>query len=230
MEQWPSREKILRQLELDYAGRDLLPGESAVEHGRHTAEIVERIATAHYQDVAGTGLAHDQNEFLLPSQLEIIESLNLAAILHEYIERTGADFEQVLALSNMRTATYAAAVTRDCRLPAERRQREYRGLLTYASVEVHILVLADIIATAQAAKRYLKARKTEPAALEVFQLTDSLRLDLAALPAPGYHLILKRYMDVLDEKLRLLHADAEQRFLTLNRRAKILKSIRSRGD
>lgn len=72
-----------------------------------------------------------------------VETLT-AAVLHDTIEDTTTDHDDLSERFGPRVADYVAALSKDKRLPEERREREYYDGLAAAPVAVQLCKLADV--------------------------------------------------------------------------------------
>lgn len=71
----------------------------------------------------------------------------MAALLHDSIEDTTTDFDDLLELlpeDNQRTAAWVAALSKDSRKPEQEREEEYRTIIAQAPAEVKLCKLADL--------------------------------------------------------------------------------------
>jgi len=66
-----------------------------------------------------------------------------AAVLHDVIEDTPADFDDIEQLFGRKVAEYVAALTKDMRLPEAEREGAYLTQLLHAPIEVKLCKLAD---------------------------------------------------------------------------------------
>ncbi|HEX7377582.1 MAG TPA: HD domain-containing protein [Pirellulales bacterium] len=67
-----------------------------------------------------------------------------AAVLHDTIEDTTTDHDDLSERFGPRVADYVAALSKDKRLPEERREREYHDGLAAAPAAVQLCKLADV--------------------------------------------------------------------------------------
>lgn len=68
----------------------------------------------------------------------------MAAVLHDTIEDTKTDHDDLSQQFGSRVADYVAALSKDKRLPEERREREYHDALAAAPAAVQLCKLADV--------------------------------------------------------------------------------------
>lgn len=67
-----------------------------------------------------------------------------AGLLHDLIEDTPADYDDVLAATNREVADLVAALTKDMRLPEEQREAAYDRQLAAAPWQARLVKLADV--------------------------------------------------------------------------------------
>jgi hypothetical protein len=228
VEQSPNVSALRDYVANSYGQQPSIGAESAIQHAARVADLVYKIADTHYRDVSGSGLEHDQHVFLPPAVHETMELLVCAAWLHEAVERSGRCFEDILAISNVTVANLVTTLSRDVRLPVDRRRQAYRSALQDISIEGQLLALADMICTAQAYKTWFKAEDTEAIDLMVFRQSQFLLDDLLALPKLVYHPVSRRYAVALQAGLVNLQTDSEARYAARGRRNKIIKIMSTR--
>ncbi|HET6881839.1 MAG TPA: HD domain-containing protein [Pirellulales bacterium] len=68
----------------------------------------------------------------------------MAAVLHDTIEDTQTDHDELSEQFGSRVADYVAALSKDKRLPEERRERDYHDALAAAPAAVQLCKLADV--------------------------------------------------------------------------------------
>jgi guanosine-3',5'-bis(diphosphate) 3'-pyrophosphohydrolase len=73
------------------------------------------------------------------------EEVLAAAVLHDAIEDTTADFDEVLELFGERVAGFVAVLSKDKRLPEDERERAYLERLAGAPVEAKLVKLGDTL-------------------------------------------------------------------------------------
>ncbi len=108
-----------------------------------------------------------------------------AALLHDPIEDTTTDFDEIEAHFGRRVATWVAVLTKDKRLPEARREREYFDGLKKGPVQAKVCKIADSLHNlrdADAAKRP-KAEKKARKLLSIFKGVRALEKPLAILRA-----------------------------------------------
>jgi len=72
------------------------------------------------------------------------EAILAGAYLHDAIEDSGTDYEDVLELCGKETAEYVAAMTKDMRMPEERREIAYDEQLAAGPWQARLIKLADV--------------------------------------------------------------------------------------
>ena len=66
-----------------------------------------------------------------------------AAVLHDTIEDTDTDYDEILPVVGRRAAEFVAALTKDKRLPEEEREEAFLDRLVTGGPEVMVIKLAD---------------------------------------------------------------------------------------
>lgn len=87
-----------------------------------------------------------------------------AALLHDTIEDTGTDFDEIAGEFGKRVARLVAVLSKDNRLPKGEREREYFGALEDAPKDAKLIKVADLLHNlrdAAADDRKEKARKAK---------------------------------------------------------------------
>jgi guanosine-3',5'-bis(diphosphate) 3'-pyrophosphohydrolase len=69
----------------------------------------------------------------------------MAALLHDTIEDTNTDYDDLAAVFGPEVAGWAAALSKDKRLPEPRRERAYLRALRAAPWQVQVCKLADVL-------------------------------------------------------------------------------------
>lgn len=68
-----------------------------------------------------------------------------AAVLHDTLEDTATDYEDLSERFGADVANWAAALSKDMRLPEDRREETYRSTLSRAPWQVRVIKLADML-------------------------------------------------------------------------------------
>ncbi len=74
-----------------------------------------------------------------------LNNISMASILHDTIEDTGTDFEDIVEQSNRKVADLVKTLSIDKRIPKSLREREYLNAISNSSLDVQIIKLADIL-------------------------------------------------------------------------------------
>lgn len=110
-----------------------------------------------------------------------------AALLHDVIEDTGADYDDVLELCGRYVADLVAAMTKDMRLIEPQREEQYDAQLAAAPWQARLIKLADVYDNFADAighpKRETDFRKKADRALQLAQGEPRLEKAAAALRA-----------------------------------------------
>jgi guanosine-3',5'-bis(diphosphate) 3'-pyrophosphohydrolase len=81
---------------------------------------------------------------ILRDEFEVTDVDTLAAgLLHDTIEDTATDYDEVAERFGKRVADYVAVLTKDKRLPEEKRERAYFAQLARAPLPVRLCKIAD---------------------------------------------------------------------------------------
>ena len=91
------------------------------------------------------------------------EEVIAAALLHDLIEDTGADFDEIEEQFGPRVAELVARMSKDMRLPEDQRERAYDHQLAEGPWEARLIKLADVYdnfcdATTDAARRKIREK------------------------------------------------------------------------
>ncbi|HVE39128.1 MAG TPA: HD domain-containing protein [Planctomycetota bacterium] len=124
---------------------------------------------------------------ILRDEFEVKDVDTLAAgLLHDTIEDTATDYDEVAERFGTRVADYVAVLTKDKRLPEEKRERTYFAQLARAPLPVRLCKIADSLHNvrdsdaAHRPKAVTKARKL----LQIYgKKTRGLERPLAILRA-----------------------------------------------
>jgi len=113
----------------------------------HAAALASRVHENQYRKDGRTPYdAHPARVAMIISALFGFqdETILAAAYLHDVIEDSGTDYEDVLELCGKETADYVAAMTKDMRLPEERREVAYDEQLAAGPWPARLIKLADV--------------------------------------------------------------------------------------
>lgn len=109
--------------------------------------FASRVHQGHYRDDGQTPyIAHPMRVCMIVRQLfDISDAETLAtAVLHDSIEDTPTDFDDIHEEFGLNVATWVAALTKDMRLIKAEREIEYNKVLLHACWQVQACKLADI--------------------------------------------------------------------------------------
>ena len=111
------------------------------------------------------------------------EEVLTAALLHDTIEDTATDYDEVAELFGARVADYVATLTKNVRLPKDKREEEYAVGLAAAPEAVMIAKMADLYDNLSDRVHSPKLRKTAATAerlLALFGERIETRIGLSA--------------------------------------------------
>jgi guanosine-3',5'-bis(diphosphate) 3'-pyrophosphohydrolase len=121
---------------------------------------------------------------ILRDEFDVTDVDTLAAgLLHDTIEDTATDYDEVAERFGTRVADYVALLTKDKRLPEEKRERTYFAQLARAPLPVRLCKIADSLHNvrdsdaAHRPKAVKKARKL----LQIYGKTRGLEGPIAVL-------------------------------------------------
>jgi hypothetical protein len=83
---------------------------------------------------------------------EEIKNISMASILHDTIEDTGADYEDIAELTNRKVADLVKILSNDKRMPKSLREKEYLKTISGSNLDVQIIKLADILSNLKGIK------------------------------------------------------------------------------
>ena len=108
-----------------------------------------------------------------------------AGLLHDTIEDTATDYDEIGERFGKRVADYVAVLTKDKRLPEEKRERSYFAQLARAPLPVRLCKIADSlhnVRDSDAAHRPKAVRKARKL-LQIYGRTRGLERPIAILRA-----------------------------------------------
>lgn len=111
------------------------------------------------------------------------EEVLTAALLHDTIEDTATDYDEIAELFGERVAEYVVTLTKNVMLPKQEREEEYAARLTAAPEEVMIAKMADLYDNLSDRVHSPKLRKTAATAerlLALFGERIETRIGLSA--------------------------------------------------
>ena len=122
-----------------------------MEHQKTFLEAVSFAAQKHQGQLRKDGLTpYVAHPFRVATHLALEfgvtdGELLAAAVLHDTIEDTLVDYDDLVERFGDRVADVVSLLSQDNRLPEERREEEYFGRLQEAPVEVKLCKLADVL-------------------------------------------------------------------------------------
>lgn len=105
-------------------------GEPYINHVVEVAVIAEKLA----KEIT--------NDF--PYLKEELDSIFCAGLLHDVIEDTNTDYEDIVRITNKRVANWISKLSNDKRIPVEIRTSIYYNEIQCSCIEIKIIKLADI--------------------------------------------------------------------------------------
>lgn len=100
-----------------------------------------------------------------------------AAVLHDTLEDTATDYDDLSERFGPEVANWAASLSKDMRLPENRREEAYRSVLARAPWQVRVIKLADMLDNLwDSGQLPPEKRKTTLARLQTY--LDALAVDL----------------------------------------------------
>jgi len=123
------KEKILKFCEEKHRNQKRKGGEPYINHLIESADIRE--------------IANELSD-KYPYLYEEIDDVYIAALLHDTIEDTNTDYEDILELTNQKITSWVTSLSNDKRLPSEIRRFLYYKVIQNACIEIKILKLVDI--------------------------------------------------------------------------------------
>ena len=118
-----------------------------------------------------------------------------AALLHDTIEDTSTDCDDIVERFGPEVAAWVAALTKDMRLPHDEREAAYVKVLTGADWPVKALKLADIYDNLGDCKHFSVGGRRKTAAKSRFYL-DAIRTGLPEQVQPALRLVEQRLAEL----------------------------------
>jgi len=125
-----NKEEILNFCKEKHKNQKRRGGESYINHLIETANISIEIVNE---------LSNKYS--YLSKEIDVIYA---AALLHDTIEDTNTDYEDILGLTNEQTTSWITSLSNDKRLPSEMRRFLYYKKISNSCIEIKILKQADI--------------------------------------------------------------------------------------
>jgi guanosine-3',5'-bis(diphosphate) 3'-pyrophosphohydrolase len=119
----------------------------------------------------------------------------MAAALHDVIEDTGTDFDDLAETFGPEVAQWAAALCKDKRRPEEEREEEYLARLSRAPWQVKVCKLADVFDNMLDARHLTPAqRKTNRRRSRMY--LDALGENIPAKARPAYETVERLFAEL----------------------------------
>ena len=118
-----------------------------------------------------------------------------AAVLHDTIEDTTTDFDDLAAEFGNEIAGWVAALSKDKRLPYDAREKAYCQSLTRSGWQVQVCKLADIFDNLTDIRQFEPKLRREKAG-RLAEYLKALRSDLEEPAQEAFELTAKLYEDV----------------------------------
>lgn len=118
-----------------------------------------------------------------------------AALLHDTIEDTTTDCDDLIEQFGPEVAAWVAALTKDMRLPHDEREEAYAKTLRAAEWPVKVVKLADIYDNLADSRHLNDAGRIKTAAKTRFYL-DALRAGLPEQAQPALRLVEARFAEL----------------------------------
>jgi hypothetical protein len=83
---------------------------------------------------------------------EDVNNISMASILHDTIEDTNADYEDIIQLTNKDVADLVERLSNDKRIPKHQRETQYLKTISNSNLDVQIIKLADILSNLRGIK------------------------------------------------------------------------------
>ncbi len=118
-----------------------------------------------------------------------------AALLHDTIEDTATDCDDIVERFGPDVAEWVAALTKDMRLPHDAREEEYARTLAEAAWQVKALKLADLYDNLADSKHLTPGGRRRTASKAKFYL-DAIRVGLPEPVLPALRLVEERLAEL----------------------------------
>ena len=121
----------------------------------------------------------------------------MAAALHDAIEDTPTDFNDLEERFGWQAAEWAAAMCKDMRRREDVREREYVAHLSSAPWQVRVCKLADLFDNLIDSKHLTTPEQREQTRKRVRQYLDALAVDLPAEARAAYATVVRLFAECL---------------------------------
>lgn len=195
-----------------YAAKTTASGDDLLAHAKNVAKHAEKIAIRLYQDMRPDYMPEDSNDSII--------AIAHCGLLHDVLNVSSCAFEHIAEVANVQIAAMVAAISRDFRLVETKRDMEFRGRLSQSSVGAQIVVVADIICTAQALARGVETIGM-PVVPKTKKILAQLDGDLLAVHAASKYYVLRLYTHAA----RNLLVEVSQKIKACKQRVKMEKLV-----
>lgn len=207
-----SLEKTLEFATQCYATKTTNAGDDLLSHAKNVAKYAEKIASRLYQDMRADYMPEDSKDSII--------AIVHCGVLHDVLNVSACAFENIAEVANVQIAAMVAAISRDFRLVETKRDMEFRGRLSQSPVGAQIVVVADIICTAQALSQAIDVIGigVVPKAKKIIAQLDG---DLLAIHAANKYYALRLYTHAA----RNLLSEISQKIKACKQRVKMEKIV-----
>lgn len=195
-----------------YAAKTTNVGDDLLAHAKNVAKYAEKIAGRLYQDMRPDYMPEDSNDSII--------AIVHCGVLHDVLNVSSCAFEHIAEVANVQIAAMVAAISRDFRLVETKRDMEFRGRLSQSSVGAQIVVVADIICTAQSLARAVETIGM-PVVPKTKKILAQLDGDLLAIHAANKYYVLRLYTHAA----RNLLSEVSQKIKACKHRVKMEKIV-----
>lgn len=195
-----------------YADKSTEFDERFIDHGMNVAAQTERIATKLYADLRA--------DYFLESDRDNIGAAVHCAVLHDVLNVSACNFEQIAEATNVQIAAMVADISRDFRLIETKRDAEFRGRVSQSPLSAQIVVVADAICNLKAMQEYF-TRAGLPAVSRLKKSISQIDGDLLAVQAANRYYVLRMYCHAAKNML----TDLSQQIKDRRKAAKIDKFV-----
>lgn len=207
-----SLEKTIQFATQCYSTKTTNTGEDLLLHAKSVARQAEKIANRMFLDM--------RPDYFPESAKDTVIAIVHCGVLHDVLNVSSCAFENVAEITNVQIAAMVAAISRDYRLVETKRDMEFRGRLSQSTVGAQIVVVADIICTAQAIVRAIETVGVGlvPKSKKILAQLDG---DLLAIHAANKYYVVRNYTHAA----RNLLSDVSQKIKACKQKAKIEKMV-----
>jgi len=185
-----------------YADKTTEFDERFIDHGMSVAAQTEKIATKLYADLRA--------DYFLESDRDNIGAAVHCAILHDVLNVSACNFEQIAEATNVQIAAMIAEISRDFRLIETKRDAEFRGRVSQSPLSAQIVVVADAICNLKTMRAYFD-RVGLSAVARLKKSISQIDGDLLAVQAANRYYVLRMYCHAAKNMLTELSQQIKER-------------------